>query len=692
MSNPKTLEPTPYPSRLTPNLVPQKPINSTDFQTQLNFVKNELFSLENKYDNLMKLFSKSEKKVKDQAEELKKLKQSNDLLSKENNLHKKTIQKINNEKSTLEKTIDENKKYISKVENKLISGVKNQFLLEQNKSLKERIDILEVENRKLIDKEEYINNERKKIEQQAKIIQKAMHLKVEEIKKVLEKEKKENINNEENKDNNNEDIINEEMIYNLGKDKNENEELKKENENLSKENEEIKKKLKNLQEKVQEVNFAKSTLTKMLVEKENIINEMNLKKKEFEENIEKLKDEKKILEKYINDMENKQKEEEEKRMKEEEEKKRIEQEEREKKIKEEEENKKKQEEDILYINNEKNMIKDYKIKIQILEYANKDLTEKLANSDNQIDILEKSLETISQKNKKIEKLYKENISQNTLFLNEVKTLKTECDNQNLAFKKLKISNDKNIAIINELNNKLHEYEKENLKLISKLNKQIFEKDYVENNLVKQNNQILINNKEQEEKIQKLIYENNILNQEKDQYKKLLEQIYNHTNKLIKEKNISIIRQQIKDIKNITNTICTNNNDNNNIYNYDYCIETNNDINSESNFHIIDNSDILNNLKENESKNNGGKLTFDLKGKKMLIENTKDNTNDNRSLTPIHKDNDNSFISTLEENNIGQNKSYLIPNSGKKRDKILEMIRQERNKKKQLGKELQKIEL
>ena len=106
-----------------------------------------------------------------------------------------------------------------------------------------------------------------------------MHLKVEEIKKVLEKEKKENLNNDENKDNNHEDDINEEMIYNLGKDKNENEELKKENEKLAKENEEVKKKLKNLQEKVQEVNFAKSTLTKMLVEKENIINEMSLKKK-----------------------------------------------------------------------------------------------------------------------------------------------------------------------------------------------------------------------------------------------------------------------------------------------------------------------------------------------------------------------------------------------------------------------------
>ena len=65
----KTLEPTPYPNRLAPTIIPQKPINSTDSQTQLNFVKNELLSLENKYDNLMKLFSKSEKKIKDQAEE-----------------------------------------------------------------------------------------------------------------------------------------------------------------------------------------------------------------------------------------------------------------------------------------------------------------------------------------------------------------------------------------------------------------------------------------------------------------------------------------------------------------------------------------------------------------------------------------------------------------------------------------------
>ena len=441
MSKTKNLEPTPYPNRLTPNLIPQKPINSTDSQTQLNFLKNEIFSLENKYDNLMKLFSKSEKKIKDQSEELNKLKKTNDTLLKENNLHKKSLQKITVEKNSLVKTIEENKKYITKIENKLISGVKNQFLLEQNKSLKERIDFLEVENKKLMDKEEYINNEKKNIEQQAKIIQKAMHIKAEEVKKYLEKE-----NNEKNSNNitNDENIINEEMIYNIGKYKNENEELKSENERLSKENDDLLKKLKNLEQKVQEVNFAKSALTKMLVEKDNIINEISSLKNEYEENIEKINNDNSILQKYINDLETKHKEEKEKRLKEEEERKKREEEEKQKKLKEEEENKKRQEEDILNINSEKNKIKDYKIKIQILEYANKDLTEKLANADNQIDILEKSLEAISQKNTKIEKLYKENITQNSSFLNEVKILKTECDNQNIAFNKLRQSNDKNI--------------------------------------------------------------------------------------------------------------------------------------------------------------------------------------------------------------------------------------------------------
>ena len=625
MSKEKKIEPTPYPIRPMPNIVPQKPINSTDSKTQLYFVKNELFSLENKYDNLMKLFSKSEKKVKEQADDLKKLKILNDNLVKEENINKKIIKKISEEKNNLMKIISENKKYIANIEKKLISGVKNEFLIEQNKTLKDKLDILEVENKKLKDKEEYINNEKAKIENQAKIIQKAIQIKNEEIKNFL---------NSENNSNNTDKTINEEMLYNIAKDLKEKEELKLDKEKLENINKENETKIKTYKEKIQELTFAKSTLTKMLAEKEGIINNITNEKASLLDEINSLKDDNKILNKKIEELELD--------------------------IKNRDDLEKKRIEEEKILDEEKNNIKDFKIKIQILEYSNKDLSQKLSNAENQIDILEKSLEKISQKNSKIEKLYKDNITQNSTFLNEVNTLKIESEKQNNEYNKLKIINEKNIGIINDLNKKLHEYEKENLKLISKLNNQIFEKDYIENNLVKQNNKILLYSQEQEEKIKKILEENSILNQEKSKYKELLDQIYNHTSNITKEKNISLIRQQIKFMKNINNSINTQNNT------YD----------------------------ENDNRNNGGKIPYE---KKTIIENTNDNTNDiYRSLTPIRVDNNNnSFITSFnEENNMEQNnKSLFVPNSNSRRkpDKILEMIRKEKSKKKLIETDLKKIE-
>ena len=633
MSKEKKIEPTPYPIRPMPNIVPQKPINSTDSKTQLYFVKNELISLENKYDNLMKLFSKSEKKVKEQADDLKKLKNLNENLIKEENVNKKIIKKISEEKNNLMKIISENKKYITNIEKKLISGVKNEFLIEQNKSLKDKLDILEVENKKLKDKEEYINNEKAKIENQAKIIQKAIQIKNEEIKNFLNSENNSNISNNTDK------TINEEMLYNIAKDLKEKEELKLDKENLESINKENETKIKTYKEKIQELTFAKSTLTKMLAEKEGIINNITNEKASLLDEINSIKDDNKILNKKIEELE-------------------ID-------IKNRDDLEKKRIEEEKILDEEKNNIKDFKIKIQILEYSNKDLSQKLSNAENQIDILEKSLEKISQKNSKIEKLYKDNITQNSTFLNEVNTLKIESEKQNNEYNKLKITNEKNIGIINDLNKKLHEYEKENLKLISKLNNQIFEKDYIENNLVKQNNKILLYSQEQEEKIKKILEENSILNQEKSKYKELLDQIYNHTSNITKEKNISLIRQQIKFMKNINNSINTQNN-------------------------TYDNSK----YNENDNRNNGGKIPYE---KKTIIENTNDNTNDiYRSLTPIRVDNNNnSFITSFnEENNMEQNnKSLFVPNSNSRRkpDKILEMIRKEKSKKKLIETDLKKIE-
>ena len=70
------------------------------------------------------------------------MKSSEKNLIKEESINKKIIQKITEEKNNLMKIISENKKYISKLEKKLISGVKNEFLVEQNKILKDKLDIL----------------------------------------------------------------------------------------------------------------------------------------------------------------------------------------------------------------------------------------------------------------------------------------------------------------------------------------------------------------------------------------------------------------------------------------------------------------------------------------------------------------------------------------------------------------------
>ena len=293
MSTEKKIEPTPYPIRPMPNIVPQKPINATDSKTQLYFLKNELFSLENKYDNLMKLFSKSEKKVKEQAEELKKLKNSNDNLIKEENINKKIIKKITEEKNNLMKIISENKKYISNIEKKLISGVKNEFLVEQNKTLKDKIDSLEIENKKLKDKEEYFNNEKTNIENQAKIIQKALQIKSEEIKNFLKND--ENEKNEKN--------INEQVIFDISKELKEKEDLKLLNTNLENINKENSIKINSYKEKIQELNFAKSTLTKMLAEKEGEINNLIKEKNDFIEQINSLKENNILLNNHIKELE-----------------------------------------------------------------------------------------------------------------------------------------------------------------------------------------------------------------------------------------------------------------------------------------------------------------------------------------------------------------------------------------------------
>ena len=583
------IEPTPYPEKIPPSITlrPQKPINSTSYETQMKILKNELGSLENKYDALSKLFNKSEKKIKEQTEELKKLNNNNEALSKETSIQKITIQKLTNEKSNLQKINDDNKKYIDKLEKKILNGVTNQFLIEQNKELKNRIDELEIENKKLVDKEEFFSNNSQKITEKMQKMENAMNLHIENLKNDL------NISE-----------ISKEKMINFIKLETEISNLKTENSLLKNKNQEFESLSGKFETKLQEVNFAKSKLTAMLVEKENAITEMLNQKKDYEDSIEQLKTEKSELEKYKCDIQNNKKYE--------------------------------------------MLIQELSKNLKNMEFQNMKLVEKINLDKNKIESLEKNLDIVSKKNLKIENLYKENIEQNNLFLNEVETLKTECEKQIIEFNRLKNTNENNLNKINELNNKIHELENENIKLISVLNKQTFEKEYIQNDLVRQNYQILSDQKSLEEKILLLEKENQKLTNEKNEYKNLYNDLYNFTNQQRKNNNISTMRNQIKDIKNNFNK------------------------NETDEIDLTDNgNEVLSFIEPNE------------KQQKSLI------------LTPVYlKEGLNTSIETRScDNNAGnfQNKTCISPNmSNNKTDKILEMIRKEKNKKKLLDNEVKKI--
>ena len=67
MSKKNTFVPTPYPRKQT-DINTNANYNQT---TESNLLKKQVYELENKYNSLLKLFIKNEKKSKEQNEELK---------------------------------------------------------------------------------------------------------------------------------------------------------------------------------------------------------------------------------------------------------------------------------------------------------------------------------------------------------------------------------------------------------------------------------------------------------------------------------------------------------------------------------------------------------------------------------------------------------------------------------------------
>ena len=137
-----SITPTPYPSKPKFQSIGS---TSNSYPTQIAALKKEISSLETKILSLTKINQKLDKKTKEQGEDIKKLKQNNVSLSSDNLILQKSLQKISAEKLSLEEQIKDNKKYITKIENKLINGASNQYLNEQITNLKNEKELMNEE-------------------------------------------------------------------------------------------------------------------------------------------------------------------------------------------------------------------------------------------------------------------------------------------------------------------------------------------------------------------------------------------------------------------------------------------------------------------------------------------------------------------------------------------------------------------
>lgn len=124
---------------------PKKAANYNSMNLSNNAsLKKEMNDLDGKYKNLEKAYNKIDKKNKEITEEIKSLKIRNDTISKDYNILRMSNEKIVAEKSNLENILEENKNYTRKIESRLVSGAKNQYLVEINNKLRKETEDLKV--------------------------------------------------------------------------------------------------------------------------------------------------------------------------------------------------------------------------------------------------------------------------------------------------------------------------------------------------------------------------------------------------------------------------------------------------------------------------------------------------------------------------------------------------------------------
>lgn len=152
-------------------------------QTSVNAAyKRELNELDHKLKTMEKAYSKITKKYSDCMEEIRTLKMQNDSLNNQVNILQITNEKILGEKTSYESQLEELKVYTRKIESRLVNGAKNQHLVEINNKL--RKDLEEYKHVISNSDKDYdkLKTEITKKNQEIKILNKALELKIEEMK------------------------------------------------------------------------------------------------------------------------------------------------------------------------------------------------------------------------------------------------------------------------------------------------------------------------------------------------------------------------------------------------------------------------------------------------------------------------------------------------------------------------------
>ena len=255
----------------------------------------EIKKLQNELNSLTKQFEKIYKSLKNKSEELKKIKLINENLLKDNNNQKKIIDSLNNEKVLLNSKIISLKDYCNKMETKLISGSKNQHIIEINNKLRQ-------ENESLNNEIHYNEIEKKDLIKQNNILNDEINFLKKEFQSSLQNCNNHNNNNSNNSNNEISKILSElfqqkkklktyeEEILNLKNDKKQNNII-----------------LQKKEEEIQSLNYGKTQMTTIIAHKENEIHNLTIERDSFQQHFQECNNQLRTLKDKIKDYEIKKK-------------------------------------------------------------------------------------------------------------------------------------------------------------------------------------------------------------------------------------------------------------------------------------------------------------------------------------------------------------------------------------------------